>query len=149
MKGTILPRPPGLVATLAKGFDTIANHIWVIILPVVLDVFLWLGPKLRIQELIGPLFGQMSALTTPTAASQLDPALIQEMYSEFLAGFNLLGAIRTFPLGVVSLMSANLPAIPQSIRPPNRDTPDTAETDATGQALRLPSLLRSSRRYLR
>jgi hypothetical protein len=109
MQGSTIPRPPGLVATLAKGFDAIATHISIIILPVLLDLFLWLGPKLRLQTLLEPLFKQMTAAALPISASLPDPATMQQMWSDFLSGFSLLSVVRTFPLGVVSLMSASLP----------------------------------------
>jgi len=108
--GSNIPRPPGLVATLAKGFDAIATHITIILLPVLLDLFLWLGPKLRLQTLLEPLMKQMTTAALPVSASLPDPVTMQQMWSDFLTGFNLLSIVRTFPLGVVSLMSASLPA---------------------------------------
>jgi hypothetical protein len=110
MQESTIPRPPGLVATLAKGFDTIANNIAIIILPVLLDLFLWLGPKLRLKTLLAPLLDQMTASALPLAESLPDAASMQQLWDEFLTGFNLLGALRTFPLGVVSLMSSRLPS---------------------------------------
>ena len=111
MQESNIPRPPGLVATLAKGFDTIANNITIIILPVLLDLFLWLGPKLRLKTLLSPLLDQMTTSALPVAESLPDPASMQQLWDEFLSGFNLLGALRTFPMGVVSLMSSRLPSI--------------------------------------
>ena len=84
MQESTIPRPPGLVATLAKGFDTIANNIAIIILPVMLDLFLWLGPKLRLKTLLAPLLDQMTASALPMAESLPDPASMQQLWDEFL-----------------------------------------------------------------
>lgn len=43
---------PGVFATVAAGFDLTARHLWLLILPVILDTFYWLGPRLRFQVLI-------------------------------------------------------------------------------------------------
>jgi len=109
MQTTTIPKPPGLVSTLAKGFDAIANHITIILLPVALDLFLWLGPKIRLETLLEPLLKQMTTAAIPTSVGLPDPATLQQMWTEFISGFSLLSIVRTFPLGVASLMSTSLP----------------------------------------
>ena len=103
-----LPRPPGLVAALAAGFDITANHIALILMPIVLDVFLWLGPRLRMKTLLGPVMNELATTAIPVPASLPDAASMQQLWSEFLTHFNLFGLLRTFPLGVSSLMSAGV-----------------------------------------
>ena len=105
---TTLPRPPGLVAALAAGFDTTANHVAIILMPIFLDLFLWLGPRLRIKTLLQPVMDQLVNSTVPVSASLPDAASLQLLWSEFLTRFNLFGLLRTFPLGVSSLMSAGV-----------------------------------------
>lgn len=60
-----LAPPPGILRTIAAGFDLVTHHLWLLILPVCLDAFLWLGPRLSSRQIIE----QMVALL-PT-----DPAL--------------------------------------------------------------------------
>ncbi len=43
---------PGIAATLAAGFDLTTRHLWLLLLPVLLDAFLWLGPRLSVRPLI-------------------------------------------------------------------------------------------------
>lgn len=43
---------PGVGATLAAGFDLTTRHLWLLLLPVMLDAFLWLGPRLSVRPLI-------------------------------------------------------------------------------------------------
>ena len=43
---------PGVWSALASGFDLTAKHPWLLLLPIVLDIFIWLGPRLRFQTII-------------------------------------------------------------------------------------------------
>jgi hypothetical protein len=61
---------PGVVATLSAGVDMITSHLWLVILPVLLDVFYWLGPRLGVDKMMedrlqtlqsDPFFGQVAA----------------------------------------------------------------------------------------
>ncbi len=107
-----LPPPPGLVASLMAGFDSVATHIFVILPPVLLDLFLWFGPHLSLQRLTQPLIGSLSSLTsnplfTLTAS---DVTTIQQTYTSFFTRFNLFVLLRTFPVGSTSLLSFVMPS---------------------------------------
>jgi hypothetical protein len=65
---------PGVFATIAAGFDLTAKQLWLLLIPVALDVFYWLGPRLRFQNLIE----QMIALLPPEAdVLNVGPQLLQ------------------------------------------------------------------------
>jgi len=108
-KQAALPPPPGLIATFTKGFDAIANNVAVIVLPLLLDLFLWLGPHLRLKQLLAQLFAEFSSLAAPPSSLGLDPAQVQQVWAQFLDQFNLFSLLRTFPVGVASLMSGRMP----------------------------------------
>ena len=87
-----------------------ANHIVVIIIPLVIDLLLWLGPHLQVKTLIMNLF----SLLSPTSASSAIPPDEQlssslELIRTFFADFNLLSLLRTIPVGIPSLMAFKLP----------------------------------------
>jgi hypothetical protein len=105
---TKLPPPPHLISSFAAGFDAIANHVAVVIVPIVVDVFLWLGPHLRLTTLLqtwwnwsvnSPLF-QIPPNTDLNTAKQI--------LDQFATNFNLFAGLRTFPVGPTSLMSTHL-----------------------------------------
>ena len=104
-----LPRPPGLIASLMRGFDSVANHILVILPPVLLDVFLWLGPHLRLKNFLQPLVDQLPALAKAFPASFPDVATVQSAWMIFINQFNLFMILRTFPVGATSLLSLQMP----------------------------------------
>jgi hypothetical protein len=104
-----LPPPPGLIASLAAGFDAIANNLTVIAFPVLLDSLLWLGPHLRIRQLLQPLITNLSTLAESGSFGVEEITLAQQVWGDFSEGFNLAAALRTFPVGVSSLMSGIMP----------------------------------------
>src|SRR5512140_2112621 len=100
-----LPPPPGIIGSLRAGFDTVAAHITVILMPLALDVLLWLGPRVAVDHLAQ---AGIQSLGMLYANAGLKPADIQTAlasYTKFLQTsnlqtFNLLGILRTFPIGI-------------------------------------------------
>ncbi len=103
-----LPPPPGAVTALVKGFNAIAGNVAVILFPAVLDVFLWLGPRLKADSLLAPILEAMPDIQAQTSADQA--RLFTQVVTDFQNGINLFSIFRTFPMGVFSLMSANISA---------------------------------------
>lgn len=97
-----LPEPPSLIHALTAGFDTISNHVGVILFCVILDLYLWLGPHLRLAGLFQVVFQQLTASDERSlkAFSEIETAVQK---------FNLFSSLRTFPIGVPSLMAGRLP----------------------------------------
>src|SRR5215208_1375738 len=110
-----LPPPPGVIGPLRAGFDTVSSHIGLILVPLVLDVFLWLGPRLSVYGLINPflklVFDQARlGLTSSTDIRRFTE--FQGLFSEMIERFNLfslLGKLQTFPIGVSSLLAQTMP----------------------------------------
>jgi len=103
---------PKIIQALLAGFNTIANKPYLIILPILLDLFLWFGPGWRVDHVFKPLLENMRTLPgldTTEYASILGE--IQVSWQEILANFNLAVILRTFPVGVPSLMASKTPFI--------------------------------------
>jgi hypothetical protein len=93
-----------------RGFDSVANHILVILPPVLLDLFLWLGPHLRLKSFMQPFIDQMPAMAKAFPSSNIpDMTQIQSAWTAFLNQFNLFMILRTFPVGATSLLSLQMP----------------------------------------
>ncbi|MBM3150598.1 MAG: hypothetical protein FJZ96_00090 [Chloroflexi bacterium] len=105
------PPPPRLMTALGAGFDTTANHLLLISLPLLLDIFLWLGPSLSVQELLQPYVDGYSLPEGLAIEGLPDLALVQQAWTDILQGFNLFSFLRTVPLGVSSLVSATLSGV--------------------------------------
>jgi hypothetical protein len=106
-----LPPPPGIIASLRTGFDTISGNIRVILLPVAFDLLLWLGPHLSIAKIMQPVLEQINSLATSNGVKADDINTYLKSYAQFFQQFNLLGVFRTFPIGVFSLMSGKMPTL--------------------------------------
>ena len=109
-----LPPPPGVIGSLRAGFDTVAGHVWLIVLPLALDIFLWLGPRLSVDGLLRPFVRYMFLQARRSVdVSELDRFLeAQTSFLDVLQKFNLLSLIskfRTFPIGISSLLAQTMP----------------------------------------
>lgn len=95
-----------MIKSIVTGFNTVANHIWLIALPVVLDVFLWLGPQLHIQKLMSPIVEQTMQIFRDINSAELATRLdaMGNFWDTLLVNFNLASLLRTFPIGIPSLL---------------------------------------------
>jgi hypothetical protein len=110
-----LPPPPGVIRSLRAGFDAVSNHIGLILWPVALDLFLWLGPRFSIGGLVNPFF----QLVFEEARKSLTSSADLQRFSDFQSGFgeivarfnllSLLGKLQTFPVGISSLLAQTMP----------------------------------------
>lgn len=95
--------PPSLMKSLMAGFDAISNHVSLVLFSVLLDLLLWFGPHVRIAKLFEPVFQQAAAYPEMESAGTLD---LLRLGAERL---NLLSVVRTFPIGIPSLMAGRSP----------------------------------------
>jgi hypothetical protein len=98
---------PRLIQSIVTGFNTVANNIWMVILPVVLDLFLWLGPQLRLQGLLGPFVKETTQFMMEVNSAEMAARLstISEIWNNTLERFNMASFLHTFPIGVPILMT--------------------------------------------
>jgi hypothetical protein len=115
MKSTevqVIPAPPNLIKAILSGFDSTANHIALILFPVTLDIFLWLGPHLRVKGLMENAILQITSLqglATPETAEMI--RLSREYWLAAALRVNLFSALRSFPVGIPSLMVSRQPVV--------------------------------------
>jgi len=134
-----LPPPPGVIVSLKAGFDAIASNLTVILLPLALDLLLWLGPRLRVDRLFKPFFEELTRYASFSGLPATDLKVLQENSALLLAQFqqyNLMSALRTFPIGVFSLMSGTMPD-----NTPLNDSPIVIQVDSVFILLGLIVLL--------
>ncbi len=111
-KLTELPPPPSLVASLLAGFDAITRSVSLILFPVALDLLLWLGPHLNIGRVINEYWRQMAAFSgSGTAGSAEFIQSNQELWNYFGENMNLFALLRSYPVGITSLMASRLPTV--------------------------------------
>jgi hypothetical protein len=109
-----LPPPPGVFNSLRAGFDVVTNRVVLILIPLCLDVFLWLGPRLSVNELLAPYSGTLlDQARRGVTASDLEAFMrTQELFMERLQNFNLLSFLSRMwfsPIGIPSLAAQTQP----------------------------------------
>lgn len=115
----ILPAPPSLMKAIIAGFDAVASHISLILFPLALDLLLWFGPHVKLSRIIAPVIENMSMLSgvenSPETVELIK--VNQELLRVAAERFNLFSVLRTYPVGVPSLMASRLPVEAPGIQP--------------------------------
>jgi hypothetical protein len=110
-----MPAPPkGVVSSLVTGFETINARLELILLPLALDLWLWLGPHLSVSPLVPQVEAALRTIFSPAttdAATRRNLEIIHTMVREFGLTFNIFSVLSTAPLGLPSLIAGRSPII--------------------------------------
>lgn len=108
-----LPNPqnkPGLISSITAGFEAVARHPYLILPPILLDLFLWFGPRIRVKEIAAPF---ITSLQQPPEIQNADFSQLftatKELYLLLIERFNLFSGLRSLPVGIPSLISSLSP----------------------------------------
>lgn len=98
-----LPPPPGIINSIRAGFDSVASHMGAIFLPLFLNMFLWLGPRLKMDALYQSIKGDMIRTWQLFGVSAEQIQLMMTQNDETSSTLNLFSLLRTLPIGTSSL----------------------------------------------
>lgn len=102
-----LPPPPSVIASLQAGFSIVSGRIALILLPVFLDVMLWLGPRMSVGRWYEAFFNASLKVLRQNGFPAQDMATYTENAPLIIGYFerlNWLGWLRTLPIGIPALM---------------------------------------------
>lgn len=105
------------MAAFMNGFDAVSRHVYLLLFPIAFDLLLWLGPRLRLSSLIHGAISQMESLQQQELlyGNQEDYVemmrLTKEIWGILAERLNIFSAMRTYPVGVPSIMSGRLPLV--------------------------------------
>ncbi len=103
-----VPAPPSLITAFQAGFEAIANHLGLILFPVALDLILWWGPRLRLLRLFEQAINQLATLPGAGIQGTLETAqLTRDDWYAAIERLNLISFLRSFPVGIPSLMTSD------------------------------------------
>jgi hypothetical protein len=101
----MLPPAPNLIGAIRSGFDAITNHILLILFPILLDLLLWFGPRIKLTGLINSTWEHFFLLSTNQDASLLELLQpLQAVWTGIAEQFNMLTFLRSYPVGITSLL---------------------------------------------
>ncbi len=98
-----LPPPPGIINSIKSGFDLIATNMTAIFLPLLFNLFLWLGPRLRMDALFNSIKADVIMIWKSGGIPAEDIQRAMNLYETVIPNINLFWILRTFPIGISSL----------------------------------------------
>ncbi len=105
----------GTLACVTTGFEVAARNPLLIVLPLMLDVFLWLGPRLSIAPILQGLkvfINQWLQVDSSAVQATDAAALMSQILEELSKSFNLFSLLHPAPLlGVPVMMPGQLSAV--------------------------------------
>jgi hypothetical protein len=138
------PQNATLIDSISEGYSAINRRPWLLLLPLLLNIYLWFGPQLS----FGPLFNNIHGVLKTIQPSLIDQTELQVLYDQLLANgsvdlrsqitfLNYVPALRQYVIGSVD-SAGGVAGVPAIIEPPRLiDTrrTDTIEVASVGGAL--------------
>ena len=97
------PRLTGVVDTLSAGYAVVNRRPWIVLIPVSLDLFLWLGPRISVAPLVGQLLSRPGLQLGFQDAGTLDAA--RQVVLAAADDINLLALLAPGWVSVPSIMA--------------------------------------------
>lgn len=101
-----ISKPIGVIKSVAAGFDKIAAQPLLLIPPILLDIFLWFGPRLTIPSVFEQL---VKFLITPAGAEEVIVEQLRSSFLELGTRVNLFSTLSIYPAGISTLMAGRRP----------------------------------------
>jgi hypothetical protein len=98
-----LPPPPGIINSIKTGFDLIATNIPAMFMPLLVNLFLWLGPRLRMDALFDLVKSDVVKIWKSGGIPADDIQRAMGMYETAIPRINLFWIFHTIPIGISSL----------------------------------------------
>lgn len=104
----IFPNRPSVMKALASGFKDMATHAYLIVIPILLDLGLLLGPRLTIEKFLTPLIKMIQLpANVPADLAESVQASVKALL-EVAKAYSLTAWLRTIPFGTPSLMAGRI-----------------------------------------
>ncbi|MBN1315910.1 MAG: hypothetical protein JXA42_10595 [Anaerolineales bacterium] len=112
-------KPMGIINSVSAGLDSVIQGWWIILFPLVLDIFLWFGRRLSIKPVIERIVSELTQVAGNTP--------LFDLFLEAASELNYFSLVSVSPLGIPSLMSLKMPqssplGIPSTIQIENELT---------------------------
>ncbi len=99
-------KQPKIFAAYKAGFETVSKHLYLVLFPMVLDLFLLFGFRVTIVELMRDVIQRFVLPSSATADLIASWEVLKSQTIEFFRYFSLTSFLRSFPVGIPSLFSA-------------------------------------------
>jgi len=92
----------GVIDAVAAGLDAVLRHPWLLLIPLALDLFLWIGPRVQAPALYRLFEPTLSKMLTdmPTSDGRLAVQELSKLLSAFFTQYNLFSWLSVGLVGV-------------------------------------------------
>lgn len=92
----------GVIEAISAGFDVIFHHPWLLLIPLILDLFLWMGPRLQAPALYQQFEPSVRRMMSDvdTSEARLAAQELTKMVQGFFTNFNLFAWLSVWLVGV-------------------------------------------------
>jgi hypothetical protein len=105
-------RPLGVIGCVAAGFEMLGQNLWPLALPVLVDLFFWLGPRLSLAPLLDRVVTILKAQPAPDPEVTRQVVQTTQLLEKFGEQFNLFSLLSMLPLlNVPSLLASHAPGV--------------------------------------
>lgn len=105
-------RPMGVLGSLMTGFEMLGHNWWLLALPVLVDLFFWIGPQLSVAPLTQEIVIFLKNQPAPDAEAARRLTFLVQALEQFGEQFNLFSLLSTMPLlSPPSLLAQHAPGI--------------------------------------
>jgi hypothetical protein len=101
--------PTGALRSLWMGAETVSSHPVLLLIPVAVDLLIWLGPHLSVQPLVAPILDLMARNADLSGLSAGDTAQSLAGLVDIAKRLNLVAMLAFLPLFPPSLMASQPP----------------------------------------
>jgi hypothetical protein len=98
-------KQPKIFAAFRAGYETVSKHLYLVLFPIVLDLFLLFGFRITIVELMQNTIQRFTLPASATPELLASWEVLKTQSVEFFRYFSLTSFLRSFPVGVPSLLS--------------------------------------------
>lgn len=102
----------GVIDTLSLGYATVNRHPWIVVIPILLDLFFWLGPRVSLASLVQRILDQTPVPTGFSEEMLQSYSTLQQSTVQSAQEFNLLSLLSTNFPGLPSLVAGKVGAGP-------------------------------------
>lgn len=93
-----------MIDTLSAGFDMVTRKLWLMTLPVLLDLYLWQGPRLSIRPVARQVASLLRGLS-PASLGSVSPSALAQAMEEIGRELNLFSLLHNGIMGMPSLIA--------------------------------------------
>lgn len=100
-----IQKQPKIFAAFRAGYETVSKHLYLVLFPILLDLFLLFGFRITIVELMQNSIQRFVLPPSATADMVASWEVFKTQSVEFFRYFSLTSFLRSFPVGIPSLFS--------------------------------------------